>query len=65
MTPAAFKVARTRPGVMGASCIRTPVASKNALAIAPDDRARDRLTRAERRLIGPLDEDVRHLRASP
>ena len=35
MTPAAFNVARTRPGVIGHSCMRTPVASKNAFAIAP------------------------------
>ena len=33
-TPAAFSVARTRAGVIGASWRRTPVASKNAFAIA-------------------------------
>ena len=33
-TPAAFSAARTRTGVNGGVRIRTPVASKNALAIA-------------------------------
>src|SRR5581483_892674 len=33
-TPAALSAARTRAGVIGASRIRTPVASKNAFAIA-------------------------------
>ena len=32
--PAAFSVARTRAGVIGASRMRTPVASKNAFATA-------------------------------
>src|SRR5262245_43057388 len=34
VTPAALSVARVRAGVIGASRMRTPVASKNAFAIA-------------------------------
>ena len=36
--PAAASTARTRPGVIGASRMRTPVASKNAFATAAGHR---------------------------
>ena len=63
-TPAAFSAARTRAGVNGAVRIRTPVASKNAFAIAA---AAATVTGSPTpRVLGvaPLNDDRRHLRAS-
>ena len=61
--PAALSTPRTRAGVIGASRMRTPVASKNAFAIAAGDRRGRRLAGAGRRQVGALhDRDV-HVRA--
>ena len=57
-----MSVARTRPGVIGASCMRVPGRVEERVGDRADDRAGDRLARAQRGLVGALNEHVRDLR---
>ena len=62
VSAAALSTARTRAGVIGTWRIRTPVASKNAFAIAAGVGTAGGSPAPPGTLVGPLDHDRRHRR---